>query len=183
MAFIMNALGRRGALKALEAARGALETLTPLKRDCGRLCGGACCQPDETGENGMLLFPFEDSYYAKPIEGFAFHLADDNALFQGGKRLVCEGACPREHRPLACRLFPLRIRVETDETGERTRAVAELDPRAWCVCPLLEQGGMRALSQDFVAAVEVAGNALCQNVYMLEALHNEQRLLDEMRRL
>lgn len=71
MAFIMNALGRRGALKALEAARGALETLTPLKRDCGRLCGGACCQPDETGENGMLLFPFEDSYYAKPIEGFA----------------------------------------------------------------------------------------------------------------
>lgn len=39
------------------------------------------------------------------------------------------------------------------------------------------------MSQAFVAAVEAAGSALCQNVYMLEALHNEQRLLDEMRRL
>ena len=183
MAFIMNALGRKGALKALEEARGAIDALTPLKRDCGRLCGGACCQPDETGENGMLLFPFEEDYYAKPIEGFAFHLADDDTLFKGGTRLVGEGACPREHRPLACRLFPLRIRVETDGMGEHTHAVAELDPRAWCVCPLLEQGGMRAMSQDFVAAVETAGNALCKNVYMLEALYNEQRLLDEMRRL
>lgn len=183
MAIILNALGKPGALKALRQARAELETLTPLKINCGKFCGGACCEPDETGENGMLLFPFEEELYKEPIEGFAYHMVDDDTLFKGGKRFVCEGSCPREHRPLACRLFPLRIRLETDETGDETHAVAELDPRAWCVCPLLERGGLRGMSGEFVAAVERAGDILAQNVYMLEALHNEQRLLDEMRQL
>lgn len=183
MGIIMRLLGRRGALHTLEAARGALADLTPLKRDCARLCGAACCQPDETGLNGMLLFPYEDAFYRRPIEGFPFRLLDDDTLFKGGKRLVCEGACPREHRPLACRLFPLRIRVEADALGEKAHAVAEPDPRAWCVCPLLEEGGLRAMDQAFVSAVARAGDEMIQNVHMLEALYNEQRLLDEMRRL
>ena len=124
MAIIMRLLGRRRAVRALEAARAAMGDLTPLKRDCGRLCGAACCQPDETGLNGMLLFPFEETRYRRPIEGFSFQLVDDDTLFKGGKRLVCEGTCPREHRPLACRIFPLRIRVEADALGERARCTA-----------------------------------------------------------
>ena len=32
------------------SARKALETLTPLRGDCGRKCGAACCHPDEDGE-------------------------------------------------------------------------------------------------------------------------------------
>ena len=172
-------------LEILTEARELLAKLTPLKSNCGKLCGGACCLPDpeEEGENGMLLFPFEEEFYKKPIDGFPFHLVDDDTLYKGGKRFVCEGTCPREHRPLACRLFPLRIRLEVNEDTEQTRAVAELDPRAWCVCPLLERGGLRGMSADFVAAVERAGDILAQNVYMLEALYNEQRLLDEMRTL
>ena len=94
MPVIMKLLSRRGALRALENARAALGDATPLKRDCGRLCGAACCQPDETGLNGMLLFPFEETYYRRPIEGFPFRLVDDDTLFKGGKRLVCEGTCP-----------------------------------------------------------------------------------------
>ena len=170
------------AVQALEEARALLQNLTPLKINCGRLCGGACCQPspDDDGENGMLLFPCEERFYQEPIEGMPFHLVDDDTLFEGGKRFVCEGSCVREHRPLACRIFPLRMRVEEEK---EIHAEAEIDPRAWCVCPLLEQGGLRAMSQDFVKAVEAAGNALCKNESMLEALRNEQRLLDEMRRL
>lgn len=183
MPVIMKLLSRRGALRALENARAALGDATPLKRDCGRLCGAACCQPDETGLNGMLLFPFEETYYRRPIEGFPFRLVDDDTLFKGGKRLVCEGTCPREHRPLACRIFPLRIRVQADALGDHAHCTAELDPRAWCVCPLLEQGGLRAMDQAFIAAVARAGDALIQNVSMLEALYNEQRLIDEMRQL
>lgn len=183
MGILMKLLGKRPALAALEAAREALGDLTPLKRDCGRLCGAACCQPDETGENGMLLFPFEDNFYRRPIEGFPFRLVDDDTLFKGGKRLICEGTCPREHRPLACRIFPLRIRIQTDALGDAAHAVAEPDPRAWCVCPLLEQGGLRAMDRRFTDAVAAAGDALIQNVYMLEALHNEQRMMDEMRKL
>lgn len=181
MAVVMNLIGRRGAVKALREARSLLENVTPLKTNCGRLCGGACCEADETGENGMLLFPFEDTFYGAPIEGFSFRLVPDDTLFRGGKRLVCEGACPREQRPLACRLFPLRLRLVTD--GQETHVEPELDPRAWCVCPLLERGGLRAMSDAFIEASRQAGEALVKNVYMLEALDNEQRLIDEMRRL
>ena len=103
MAVVMNMLLKPGALRTLEEARAILENVTPLKKNCGRLCDAACCQSDESGENGMLLFPYEECFYEKPIEGFPFHLAEDDTLFKGGKRLVCEGVCPREHRPLACR--------------------------------------------------------------------------------
>ncbi|MDD3411899.1 MAG: hypothetical protein PHY12_13930 [Eubacteriales bacterium] len=180
MGKLMEILAAPFVLRRIKAARALLEKQTPLKTDCGRLCGGACCQSDESGENGMLLYPFEDRLYRKPIEGFAFHLADDDSLLKGGKRLVCEGACPREARPLACRVFPLRIRLEMDELGEHTKAKAELDPRAWAVCPLLEKGGLRAMSGEFIAAVEQAGDEMAQNVYLLEALENEQKLMDEL---
>ena len=48
--------------EAVLAARTLLGPLTPLQSDCGRLCGGACCQGDE--QTGMLLFPGEDALYA-----------------------------------------------------------------------------------------------------------------------
>ena len=46
--------------EAVEQARALLETLTPLKRDCGRLCGARCCRSLEGEETGMVLFPGEE---------------------------------------------------------------------------------------------------------------------------
>lgn len=183
MAFLMPLLRRPAALNTLKEAYQAIGDLTPLKMNCGRLCNAACCQSDDSGENGMLLFPYEEWFYRKPIEGFAFHLAEDDSLFKGGKRLVCEGGCPRELRPLACRLFPLRIKLSSDPLGEHTEVVPEIDPRAWCCCPLPEQGGLRAMSGEFVDGVRRAGECLIRNDDILEALYNEQALLDEMRKL
>lgn len=183
MGKLMQIIAAPFALKTLKAARDKVKDVTPFKGDCGRLCGAACCRPDETGENGMLLMPFEDRLYQKPIDGFPFHLVDDDTLFKGGKRLVCEGVCPREHRPFACRIFPLRIRVDIEEDSQTILVTAEIDPRSWAVCPLPEEGGLRAMRKDFVEAVEDAGKLLSGNVYMLEALLNEQRMIDEMRRL
>jgi len=183
MGKLMELLAAPRAVALVKKARAILENVTPLRTDCGRQCGGACCQPDDTGDNGMLLFPFEDRLYRNAPENFAFRLERDDRLFQGGWRLVCEGSCPREHRPLACRIFPLRMKVITDDEGQNTRVEAEIDPRAWAVCPLPEAGGLRAMSGDFARAVEQAGNLLIGNVYMLEALLNEQRMLDDMRRL
>ncbi len=168
----MNA--KEEALRTLQEARELLRDVTPLKKNCGRLCDAACCQSDESGENGMLLFPYEEELYRQPMEGFPFHLVADDTLFKGGKRLVCEGICQRDQRPLACRLFPLRIRV-AEET-----ATPEIDPRGWWCCPLLEQGGMRAMSSDFIEAVRKAGQCLMQNPDQLAALESEQRLMDEL---
>lgn len=183
MGIIMKQVLKPSAVKALAKARAVVADVTPLKINCGKRCGSACCQPDESGENGMLLFPYEDTFYQKPIDGFLFHLVPDDTLVKGGKRLVCEGVCVREHRPLACRIFPLRIRIEVEEETGETVAVPEIDPRAWCVCPLLEMGGLRAMSGDFIRAVGEAGKVLARNTTLLEALYNEQRLLDDMRRL
>ena len=86
----------------IQAARELLKDLTPLKTDCGAYCGGACCKSDSADEEGMLLFPGEEAAYCdcawarvKP------------AQFEGLPQahiLVCDGRCPRDERPLACRL-------------------------------------------------------------------------------
>lgn len=183
MGILFDLLAAPFAMAKLKGAREILGELTPLKTDCGRLCEGACCQPDESGDNGMLLLPFEEKFYHKPIDGFTYKLVEDERLYRGGKRLVCEGQCPREHRPIACRIFPLRMKVVTENRGECHHVEAELDPRAWAVCPLLEEGGLRAMRSEFIHAVEQAGTLLCQNVYMLECLLNEQKMIDDMRRL
>lgn len=183
MGFFLDRILGPKTLKTVVAARELLAEETPLTRDCGGLCGRACCQADETGLNGMLLYPFEHKLYEKPIEGFAYTLHRDDTLYKGGYRLVCEGHCPREHRPLACRMFPLRTRLTLDEGTGETGCVAELDPRAWAVCPLLEAGGLRAMREGFAGAVGKAGKLMYANTYLLEAMLSEQRLLDEMRGL
>ncbi len=139
------------ALSSVLAARSRLSTLTPLKTDCGRLCAGACCQGDEV--TGMLLFPGEEALYETC--GFAKIVPADYEL--GGRLallLVCRGHCPREERPLSCRLFPLFLRFGPDG---RTRV--RMDARARALCPLTGYG-LSALDPAFVSAAREAYNLL-----------------------
>ncbi len=154
------------ALETVMAARALLESATPLKGDCGRVCGAACCQSDEDGQGGMLLFPGEEALYAELPAGW--RIEADEAVTPDGRLLVCDGRCEREDRPLSCRLFPLLP----------TRTGARMDQRAWAVCPLMESG-KRGLNPDFVRAVERAGQILYAHpahAAFLDALHafNEQ---------
>ena len=64
---------------------------TPLKKDCGLICGGECCKGDD--ETGMLLFPFEESVLAVKEK-------------DGVRLAVCKSHCQRQERPLSCRIFP-----------------------------------------------------------------------------
>ncbi len=183
MGIVMDLVARPSAVKTLSAARTLLQTVTPLGTDCGKRCQAACCQPDTTGENGMLLFPFEDWFYRRPIDGFPFRLIRDDSAQKGGKRLVCQGHCPREHRPLACRLFPLRLQVTLAQEGALPTAAPQVDPRSFALCPLPQDGRLSAFHPDFVQAVAQAGTLLVQNLSLLEFMVNEQDLLEESRRL
>ena len=136
---------------AVLEARALLENVTPLKADCGRLCAGACCQGDEN--TGMLLFPGEETLYegcafARVIPA-AFSLAGGDALL-----LVCDGACERKNRPLACRLFPLFLKFTADGS---TRVC--MDARAHAVCPLCDYG-LDALDPAFRDAARQAYDLL-----------------------
>ena len=142
-------------------ARDLLEGLTPLKQDCGRICGGACCGSDEDGQGGMLLFPGEEKLYQTLPAGF--RIVEDRAVVPNGKLLICDGFCDRSQRPLSCRLFPLLP----------TRTGCRMDRRAWAVCPLMEYG-KQGLLPAFVQAVSQAGRLLyaCpEHAAFLDALH------------
>lgn len=145
------------ALDAVRQARDLLESVTPLRRDCGGVCGAACCQSDEDGQGGMLLFPGEEALYQELPEGFT--LTRDNAILPGMTLLTCEGRCDRSRRPLSCRLFPLTPVLVTENGQEKLKV--RMDPRAFAVCPLCEQG-IRGMAPEFGQAALQAARILCQ---------------------
>ena len=63
---------------------------------------------------------------------------------------VCRGECPRELRPLSCRLFPARVLPD---------GKIEMDPRAAAVCPLFASG-TDGFSPAFRIALQKASDAL-----------------------
>ena len=156
----------------LLAAREKLKSVTPLKRDCGRVCGAACCRSPENEETGMLLFPGEEEAY-RGKEGWTIR---ETAM---GPMAVCPGHCDRDERPLACRLFPLLPVIRED--GE-VRAVTDLRARA--VCPLARQG-RSALDPAFTEAVREAGSLLTADgdqAAFLKRLEEEQEELKRLRK-
>lgn len=130
-------------MNTLEKARQLLETITPLYKDCGVACRYACCNADESGENGMRLFPGEEVYY-QAATGYRI------LKYNGFNHLVCTPPCQRHMRPLACRIFPLVILDNNKVT---------MDIRAWPVCPLM-QSGKKGLRPDFIQAVEQVSQLL-----------------------
>ena len=116
-----------------------LGNFTPLKTDCGVLCGRRCCHGD--ADTGMLLFPGEATVL--PVRE------------AGGRRVaVCGGRCSRETRPLSCRLFPLF--PVPDGRGGLTAAA---DPRG-AICPLVRHAAQVRFSHRFRARVAAVGRLL-----------------------
>ena len=155
----------------LKKARELLADVTPLKTDCGKVCGAKCCRSLEEEETGMLLFPGEEELY-RNREGW--RILETAA----GPLVVCPGTCDRAERPLSCRLFPLLPVIR----GEGIRAVT--DARARAVCPLARQG-LRAMDPAFAEAVREAGEALAadgRQRAFLERLTAEQDELKELRK-
>ena len=155
---------------ALFSAREKLNYVTPLKRDCGRVCGARCCRSCEGEETGMLLFPGEEELYTGR-EGW--QVLDTET----GRLAVCPGRCDRDERPLACRLFPLLPVIRDGHVK------AAVDQRARAVCPLARQG-LRAMDPAFADAVREAGEILAADEKqrgMLETLTAEQDELRELR--
>lgn len=156
----------------LSAAREKLKDLTPLKRDCGRICGAACCRPTEGEETGMLLFPGERELYAGK-DGWTIRET------AAGPMVICPGKCDRDERPLACRIFPL-LPVK----GEDGKIRPTVDLRAKAVCPLARQG-RNAMDPAFAEAVGEAGRLLDgeeEQAAFLRRLKEEQEELKRLRR-
>ena len=154
----------------LEQARSLLLDETPLRTDCGRICGAACCASHPGEETGMQLFPGEERYYAG-VPGWRIRET------AGAPILFCPGRCQRENRPLSCRLFPLVPVLDGDQAHPR------MDARAGSVCPLSSHG-LQALSASFLDAAGEACRLLAADPAQrafLAALTAEQAELDALR--
>jgi hypothetical protein len=134
---------------------------TPLKFDCGRLCGKICCQARDDSE-GMWLFPGEETLYA---DADNFVIRPTGRTLAGGRILYwlsCTGDCRRTARPLACRFFPLTPSLNRD------MVTVAIDPRARNLCPLAE--GRQCLQQEFVRKVGRVCRELAQEPEIREYL-------------
>jgi len=123
----------------LIAAYSMLCDVTPMRFDCGRICGKACCKDPSRGasSSGMALLPSEKEL----IKGGGFEFMTDE---DGTDMLVCRSVCKRDMRPLACRIFPYYIK-----TDGKSVAIKK-DPRAAGVCPLLFSGRFKRSSVYFL---------------------------------
>ena len=126
-----------------------LDKVTPLKVDCGKLCGNSCCVvTDEI--TGMYLFPFEEVMYS-PMPKWG-KIYDTDFVCKNGREInlfTCTGTCEREKRPLSCRIFPLIPRVEKNGTFKLV-----MDPRGREMCPLAKAMRVDELDSNFVKTVE-----------------------------
>ena len=134
-------------------------SLTPLRADCGKLCGGACCKGDEN--TGMRLFPHEETVL--PVK-----TAED-----GVRVAVCDGTCDRDSRPLSCRIFPFFPVV--DENG---KVFVEPDHRAGRICPLLMHSEDILFDKRFFKAVKRVGKLLAKDEECLAFLRQTTEDID-----
>ena len=115
-----------------------LDGVTPLKADCGQLCGKNCCKGDS--RTGMLLFPGEETTL--------------NVIEENGRRLaVCGGKCERHDRPLSCMMFPF---FPVEDNGIKIVP----DYRGINVCPMIAHSDEIRFSRQFMRRLRAAGKIL-----------------------
>ena len=125
-------------LERIHAAYQAIADKTPLRTDCGQLCGAACCQTDADGQGGVCLLPGETQQLKDIGWGKIVHDEQMDAPM-----LMCTGMCERELRPFLCRIFPLCPVI-----GKSGRWTVRMDARARAVCPL-SASGINGLDPEF----------------------------------
>lgn len=133
---------------------------TPLKKDCGAVCEGACCKGDDN--TGMLLFPFEKSTLAVK-EKDAVRLA------------VCEGNCKRSERPLSCRIFPFFPYVSAEG---KIKVIPDI--RGVNVCPLVRNFSDVRFDRGFLWKVKKVGRLLYADEVCREFLIETSREIDSI---
>lgn len=143
-------------------ARSQIGDLTPLGRDCGVLCGKACCKG--TSEQGMRLFPGEASSLPRITTS------------DGGTLVACSGSCNRDDRPLACRIFPFFPYLHGDG-----HISAEIDVRGLRLCPLVSACRSVRFDTEFRRAVRRVGRLLAQDDEIRTFLRQSSEEIDMFR--
>ena len=165
-------------LEILQAAYKIMENVTPLRLDCGNLCNQSCCQDNDgpKEETGMILFPGEEELFTNCEDWMTLlpiYYTNPNQILAR-----CEGTCPRNRRPLACRIFPL-----TPYLTEEDILLIKVDPRAGSICPLAKEQDKNILQPEFIKAVRKACNLLITEPSIKEYIRDLSMELDDFTNL
>ena len=152
------------------------DKVTPIKADCGRLCGKRCCKGDD---GGMYLFPGEEKVFQMLEPDWAEIEKSDFCYSFNGKAkqtliLFCNGRCDRYQRPLACRIFPLTPYINKDGKAEII-----VDPRAKALCPLSNTLDITDFDAKFVKNIKKAFTVLMKNKEIAEYLKQYSEYIEE----
>ncbi|MBR4235279.1 MAG: hypothetical protein IKR85_04365 [Clostridia bacterium] len=146
-----------------------LRDVTPLKSDCGQLCGAACCRDNGEAGSGVWLLPGESSEKMKWGEIIPCVMPETKTT---ARMLVCRGKCVREARPFMCRIFPL----SPFYSKKNAKWSVRMDRRAAALCPLFAYG-KKGLSPEFVQKAKQAVSLLASDDgyrTLLETLEREE---------
>ncbi len=152
---------------------------TPLKKNCGELCGRACCKPGKHGELGIYLFPGEEAMFTRSEDWLTWEEHDPvkydfPASWPAPVYFVsCNGSCPRDMRPLACRFFPLALHLHRDGTMQLIYETLEL-PYS---CPLIT--GNMPLEPEFIRIVGKAWKIMLQDRRIRDLVEEDSRQREE----
>lgn len=125
----------------------------------------------------MLLFPGEEFMYQEPDRDW-FHIQDSNITLPDGYRiklLICERECPRDKRPLSCRIFPVTPYLNKDN-----RVEFRLDLRSLGICPIVFNPGVNPVEEDFIESLYDTFPPLLHDDRIIEFIEILSRQLDEL---
>lgn len=152
------------------------DNCTPLKVNCGELCGSICCKGDDSG---MYLFPGEKEVY-KLLNTSRINISRSDFSYRYEDKdynvpiALCEGNCDRYDRPLACRIFPLTPYINKD--GELDVII---DPRAKALCPLAKAFYIEDFEDEFVRRVRLAFVLLMKNKHVRAFMKSYSEYIDD----
>ena len=167
--------------EALLRAYTFLENTTPLRYDCGTLCGAYCCQNNaEEGETmGMWLLPFEKELLTALDEDIERkHYTFDEAK-DGTKTVYCNGSCLRAFRPFACRIYPFYAHIGKKQDG-RIKISIKRDPRAKLSCPIAMTTSYLRPTVEFLTAVQAAVRELMKDEIIAKDIIEMSEFLSEI---
>lgn len=151
------------------------QDVTPLEGDCGQLCNSICCRPNEDNTIGMYLFPGEECMFTGNEDWLVWEKVnpkDDDfppSWDYPVYFIKCTQPCPREKRPLSCRLFPLAPHILSDKRLLLIHESIEL-PYS---CPII--ANTLLLREEFVETVASSWLELIKDKRILDLVIMDSR--------
>ncbi len=158
-----------------------LDSVSPLERDCGELCGAACCTAGD-GDMGIYLLPGEEKLFGPEDDDWLEKTREraEDYEFPGSwhgtvyfVRCKTPPHCPREKRPIQCRSFPLLPHLTED--GVLSMVYNDLDVPYRC--PLIEEE--LPLNDDFVETTQLAWERLIRDPLIFDLVRMDSRAREE----